>query len=159
MSAAHPLPRRVPGYSNGELRRGGRRHAAVFSSSSHAAAGARRWARQVTGFPPAEASMLELVTSELVSNALQHTASGRPGGFFTIKIAFMTPSCLRLEVTDGGPRVTDKCSFPDWGGGPVDSDHGRGLAIVGEVSRRTGVLGVVGGPLTVWAILDRADLR
>lgn len=71
----------------------------------------------------------------------------------------MSATRIRVEVTDGGPRVTDESTFPDWNGGPVDSDHGRGLFLVRETSRRSGVLGVMGGPLTVWTVVDRADLR
>lgn len=156
-----PLPRRVRGYSNGELRKtNGRRHAAVFSSSSSlAVAGARRWVRLVTGLPPGEAFGLELVVSEIVSNVIKHSASGRPGGFFTIRVAFLTSTRIRVAVTDGGPQVTDEITFPDWNGGSPDEDHGRGLLLVKETSRRTGVLGVMGGPLTVWAVIDRDDLR
>lgn len=161
-----PLPRRVAGYSTGEMRRRlGRRHASVFSSSSgRAVAGARRWARHVTGLPATEANDLELVVSELVTNALRHSASGHPGGFVTVRIAFMSASRIRVSVTDGGPRVLGEAAFPEW---PTEMpladcpkpEHGWGLLLVQEKSRRHGVLGIKGGPLTVWAVLDRADLR
>lgn len=156
-----PLPRRVPGHSTGELRaRAGRRHAAVFSSSPVAATGARRWVRLVTGLPPGQTFALELVVGELASNALKHSASGRPGGFFTLRVAFLTSTRVRVAVTDGGPQNTEEAKFPHWNGGSPHDDHGRGLLLVQEMSRhRCGVLGVVGAPLTVWAVLDRADLR
>lgn len=156
-----PLPRRVPGYSTGDLRtKAGRRHAAVFSCSPLAVTGARRWARSVTGLPPSEAFGLELVVSELASNAIKHSASGHPGGFFTLRLAFLTCTRVRVAVTDGGPQVTDQTTFPDWNGACPDHDHGRGLVLVRKMSRhRCGVLGVAGAPLTVWAVIDRTDLR
>jgi len=160
MLTTHPLPRRVRGCSTGELRlRAGRRHATVFGSSPLAVTQARRWVRSVTGLHPARAFSLELVVSELASNAIKHSASGRPGGFFTLRIAFLTSTRVRVAVTDGGPQVTDQATFPGWNGACPGDDHGRGLVLVKKMSRhRFGVLGVVGGPLTVWAVLDRTDL-
>jgi len=155
-----PPPRRVRGYSNGELtKQRGRRHASVFNSSAHSVAGARRWARMVTGLPRSEAYTLELVVSELVTNAIEHTATGSPGGSFTIGITFLDASRIRVAVTDSGPQLDGEPQYPNWFGACPDDDHGRGLPLVKALSRRTGVLGEVGGPLTVWAVIDRADLR
>lgn len=160
LNVAPPLPRRVPGYSNGELKKqAGRRHASIFSSSSKlAVAGARRWVRMVTGLPANEASALEVVVSELATNAIKHSESGSPGGFFTVRVAFLDASRIRIAVTDGGPKAFGSTRFPRWQGGSPDEDHGRGLVLVRALSRRAGVLGVKGGPLTAWAVIHRADL-
>src|SRR5699024_3382973 len=160
MLTRHTLHRRVQGCSTGKLRFTAERgHATVFGSSPLAVTQARRWVRSVTGLHPARAFSLELVVSELASNAIKHSASGRPGGFFTLRIAFLTSTRVRVAVTDGGPQVTDQATFPGWNGACPGDDHGRGLVLVKKMSRhRFGVLGVVGGPLTVWAVLDRTDL-
>ena len=156
-----PLPKRLSGYSTGELgKTRGRRHASVFSSSTKlCVSGARRWVRLVTGLPRHEASGLEIVVSELVTNALDHSASGEPGGLVTVRIAFLDVSRIRIAVTDSGPKVFGGPGFPDWSGDSPDPEHGRGLTLVQAFSRRTGVIGVRGEPLTVWAVIDRSDLR
>jgi anti-sigma regulatory factor (Ser/Thr protein kinase) len=61
-------------------------------------------ARQVlrcilAGSPRAED--LELIASELMSNAIQHTPSGHDGGTFTMTIRW-TPGGARIEIEDDG---------------------------------------------------------
>lgn len=44
-----------------------------------------------------------LCVSEIVSNAVQHSRSARPGGHFAVRVSHL-PGRLRVEVTDeGGP--------------------------------------------------------
>jgi anti-sigma regulatory factor (Ser/Thr protein kinase) len=69
-----------------------------------------------------------LLVSELVTNSLQHTASGQPGGTITVIVA-VAPGETLIEVTDNGgagepvPRA------------PGDGDEGgRGLHLVAELS-------------------------
>jgi serine/threonine-protein kinase RsbW len=70
-----------------------------------------------------------LCVSELATNAVLHSRSGRPGGRFTVRTA-VRAGRVRVEVEDeGGP----------WR--PAGAEHGqsgRGLAIVGEVASRWG---------------------
>lgn len=155
-----PLPRRVPGYSTGQLSRcSGRRHAACFSSASPAVRGARAWVRRVTGLPPAEADVLELLAAELATNAYTHSASGDEGGFLTVQVAFLETSVIRIGVLDQGPRPGSRLCFPSAQVSGADEEGGRGLALVRDISRRFGVLGSIGEPLTVWAVVYRSDLR
>jgi hypothetical protein len=82
------------------------------------------------------------VATELASNAVKHTASGRGGSF---AVAVMGGSqVMRVAVADGGaeagPRMNEE---------PV-GESGRGLLIVRGLSARTGACGDAHGRL-VWA--------
>jgi len=84
------------------------------------------------------------VATELSSNAVRHTASGR-GGWFTVGIARLG-ALVRVAVSDGGaplgPRMPDDPA----------AESGRGLLIVCGLSARAGVCGDHRGR-TVWAEL------
>jgi len=72
-----------------------------------------------------------LLTSELCTNALQHTASGS-GGLFEVTV-YRGDGALRIEVRDDGsetvPTVRDFEEF---------SENGRGLEIVRMIAHRWG---------------------
>jgi hypothetical protein len=82
------------------------------------------------------------VATELASNAIRHTTSGR-GGWFAAEVTWHA-SAVQVAVADGGgpaePHVID-----DPGG-----EHGRGLLLVRGLSVRTGFTGDQRGRL-VWA--------
>jgi anti-sigma regulatory factor (Ser/Thr protein kinase) len=85
-----------------------------------------------------------LVASELASNAVLHTASGR-GGSFAVELNLFR-EVIRVAVADGGERA-----------GPMLADdvlgeRGRGLLIVCGLAMRSGVSGDCRGRL-VWAEL------
>lgn len=94
---------------------------------------ARAFIRDVIGCCPLldEAALL---TSELCTNALQHSASGN-GGTFEVTI-YHGPGSLRVEVRDDGsastpaPQAADSCS-----------EDGRGLEIVACIAHRWGQRG------------------
>lgn len=90
---------------------------------------ARRWTRQNTGFGPIQANHLELVVSELMNNALQHTTSGLPGGTVLVQIEH---TCLYvvLSVTDNGPLQGKTPSYPQTQPLCPDWPSGRGLYLV-----------------------------
>ncbi|MEC9053317.1 MAG: ATP-binding protein [Actinomycetota bacterium] len=70
-----------------------------------------------------------LVLSELVSNAVRH---GRPTSTGHVEVSWsLEPERLVLEVADGGRDGAVEAVDAD-----PDSDHGRGLMIVGEVCDR-----------------------
>ncbi|GGL52194.1 ATP-binding protein [Planomonospora parontospora] len=95
----------------------------------------------------AAAEQAVLMTSELATNAVQHTRSGA-GGFFEVSVYLRGPF-LRVEVADGGsalqaPRVR-----------PLDPEAeqlpgGRGLAIVELCAARWGQSGDGGPGRVVW---------
>lgn len=62
-----------------------------------------------------------LICSELATNAILHSESGRPGGQFTVRAEVREDDYLWVEVEDQGGRWAE----------PEDSDQrGRGLQIV-----------------------------
>jgi anti-sigma regulatory factor (Ser/Thr protein kinase) len=73
---------------------------------------------------------LELLTTELVSNAVRH--GGADDGETVVLHLAIAPRCLRVEVCDGGPGFEPGRPSP-YGEG------GYGLFIVSEVSSRWGV--------------------
>jgi anti-sigma regulatory factor (Ser/Thr protein kinase) len=85
-----------------------------------------------------------ICTSELAANAVRHSASGQPGGHFTIRVD-LRPGCwLRLEVKDqGGP----------WSGPAEDIERGHGLDIVSRIAADWGAEGS-GRSRALWARLD-----
>ena len=101
----------------------------------------RRWLASLLPQCPARDDVISVAT-ELASNALRHTASGR-GGWFAVEIAWYR-SIVRVAVADGGgpadPHVIDDPA----------AEHGRGLLLVRGLSVRTGVTGDQHGRV-VWA--------
>ena len=101
----------------------------------------RRWLASLLPDCPARDDVA-CVASELGSNAVRHTASGREG-WFAVEITFHR-SVVRVAVADcgapAGPRVIDDPA----------GEHGRGLLVVKGLSARTGVCGDHRGRL-VWA--------
>jgi serine/threonine-protein kinase RsbW len=88
------------------------------------------------------------VATELATNAVVHTASGR-GGWFAVEITWHR-AVVRVAVADcgapGGPRMIDDPA----------GEHGRGLLVVRSLSVRTGVCGDHRGRL-VWADVPWGD--
>ncbi len=101
----------------------------------------RRWLATLLPECPARDDVISVAT-ELGSNALRHTASGR-GGRFGVEITW-DRSAVRVAVADAGgpaePRVIEDPAAED----------GRGLLLVRGLSVRTGVVGDHRGRL-IWA--------
>ncbi|MEZ0107916.1 anti-sigma regulatory factor (Ser/Thr protein kinase) [Catenulispora sp. EB89] len=96
---------------------------------------ARVWVRKTLGEDPGVDDVV-LVASELATNAVRHSASGRPGGTFTLHLsAFIDRWHVRVDDA-GGLNVPRIQSVDD------DQDEaGRGLAMVAGLSLRWGVFG------------------
>jgi Histidine kinase-like ATPase domain len=109
----------------------------------------RRGAGPAPGWRGPERDELLSVASELAGNSLLHTASGDPGGSFTVEVAWRQ-STVHVAVTDGGslgePRVIED----------PDGEHGRGLLLVHGLSARTGWAGDERGRV-VWAQIAWPD--
>ena len=85
-----------------------------------------------------------LCVSELATNAVLHSRSGRPGGRFTVR-ATVRAGGVRVAVTDeGGPWGDERDG---------DGQSGRGLLIVGELASRWG-RDEGGAGRTVWFEID-----
>lgn len=52
-----------------------------------------------------------LIVSELASNAVRHSRSGRKGGWFLV-IVVLDDDRVRIEVTDEGATIDRNCSLP-----------------------------------------------
>jgi anti-sigma regulatory factor (Ser/Thr protein kinase) len=73
-----------------------------------------------------------LICSELGANAVQHSASARPGGHFTVRAEVREGDYAWIEVEDdGGP----------WAGRERTGERGRGLVIVDELAAHWDVRG------------------
>jgi anti-sigma regulatory factor (Ser/Thr protein kinase) len=111
---------------------------ATLPGTLAAVAIARKLAREaLTGCPRADD--LVLAISELASNAVIHSASGQ-GGTFALRVR-TAPSWARVEISDQGPAVNR----------PPIARNGWGLAIVADVTDRTGVTSQADGHRTAWA--------
>lgn len=118
--------------------------ASTFHAAPAQVALARQFlAGQLTGSPAREDAVLCL--SEIAANAVLHSASRRPGGTFTVRVAPVAAG-VRVEVTDeGGPWQAS---------GDADALSGHGLDIVGRVAARWGVTGD-DSARTVWFEITR----
>lgn len=95
---------------------------------------ARRWTRDIlSGHPCVDNA--ELIVSELGSNALNHTASGRDFGTFQLTLSLL-PQTVTISVSDAGaspePHVTEADLY---------DTHGRGLSIVMALACRVDITG------------------
>ncbi|MFW5416330.1 ATP-binding protein [Nocardiopsis sp. CNT-189] len=118
-------------------------HSAVFRCSlpgkPSKVAEARRWAAATLAHrvraDPAVVETAELLISEAVTNAITHTATGQPGGSFTVVIR-PYPAGVRIEVHDAGGAAT--APRPLYA---ADADeHGRGLALMAILAQEWGIL-------------------
>lgn len=102
----------------------------------------RRLIASAAELPPVDSDAATLLTSELVTNAIVHSDSGRPGGTVTI-VAIGVPDGLLVEVIDEGsadaPVVKSDLFAAD----------GRGLFLVQQLAAQWGYLRDPAGT-TVW---------
>lgn len=110
-------------------------YSATFPGSKECVHEARKWTQHKLGGAQGTDDVV-LVASELATNAIRHTASGLPGGTFTLHLASLS-NRWRVRVDDAGgpdePRVQ-----------AVDDDEdeaGRGLVMVAGLSSAWGFVG------------------
>ncbi len=100
----------------------------------------------------AEADTAELVVSELATNALRHTPSGKPGGTFVV-VVWARADGVRVAVYDlgsaCGPAITPS-------GGNELRASGHGLVLVARLAKEWGATTTRAGR-RVWAELSGAD--
>jgi anti-sigma regulatory factor (Ser/Thr protein kinase) len=75
-----------------------------------------------------------LLTSELVTNSIQHSSSCRPGGTVTI-VMIAIPAGIRVEVIDDG-GLTNPTVDLGRSGQPDLAENGHGLRLVEILSAR-----------------------
>src|SRR5712692_5763965 len=125
----------------------GMRWRRVFPGEDRQLSVLRRWLQSLLPDCAARGDVASVAT-ELSTNAIRHTASGR-GGWFAVEITWHQLA-VRVAVADGGspgePRVIDDPA----------GESGRGLLLVRGLSVRTGVSGDHRGRL-VWADIPWGD--
>jgi anti-sigma regulatory factor (Ser/Thr protein kinase) len=89
-----------------------------------------------------------LLVSEVVTNSLIHSDSGRPGGTITVRV-IITPGESRVEVADDGG---DGEPVPRTAPGDADAEDGRGLFLLQELADEWGHFRQ-GGRLITWFTL------
>ncbi|RAY11792.1 ATP-binding protein [Actinomadura craniellae] len=89
------------------------------------------------------------VVSELAANAILHTRSGEPGGWFGVEIALGDHVRIAVRDLGGGavPAIAPGRPAESW------SENGRGLAAVAALALPMGYTGDPGAGHTVWAHL------
>jgi serine/threonine-protein kinase RsbW len=102
----------------------------TFAGRPESVSAARSW---VAGFFPVPAASADaaLMTSELVTNAIQYSASRLPGGQVTVSVG-IGDGALRVDVIDQGeiaPRMTTRHGL------------GLGLALVAALADASGADG------------------
>jgi serine/threonine-protein kinase RsbW len=111
---------------------------------------ARGWLTQIVdGFAAVDEVLL--ACSELVANAIMHSESGRPGGYFTVRLAIRA-DIVRVEVLDEGGPWPGGHGRSGFSGGQAEEDAsqcGRGLAIVAAITDAWGIAGDQDGR-TAW---------
>jgi anti-sigma regulatory factor (Ser/Thr protein kinase) len=98
-----------------------------------------------------EAESAELVVSELATNAVRHSASGLPGGAFTVRVT-LRPDGVTVAVDDLG-----SAGEPSIRGGSDELPmSGLGLVLVATLAKEWGSTRT-GSGRRVWAELSGSD--
>jgi hypothetical protein len=105
---------------------------------------ARRWLAASLPGCPVLGDVVSIVT-ELGSNAILHSATGRDGKF-AVEVTHAASGVLVAVTDDGGPGEPRVIAG-------ADGEHWRGLVLVRGLSARMGAVGGLGGR-TVWARID-----
>ncbi|MEV6157484.1 ATP-binding protein [Nonomuraea sp. NPDC052129] len=74
----------------------------------------------------ADVNAVRLVVSELVTNAVSHSASAEAGGFVTVEVTSLDIATAYIEVIDDGTAMT----FPEVRNADAGDCGGRGLWLV-----------------------------
>ncbi len=113
---------------------------------------ARAFVARTLGEGRACAPTAVLLTSELVTNALQHSDSRRDGGTITIAL-IAVPGGIRAEVTDEGGTTVPVLS-PGQPGPSELEERGRGLQLVDMLSARWNYLCDTAGTVTWFELAE-----
>jgi anti-sigma regulatory factor (Ser/Thr protein kinase) len=91
------------------------------------------WVLEDAGLPGVDSDAATLLTSELVTNAILHTDSGKPGGTVTVIVTGLPDGAL-VEVVDNGSAGTPVVNGAAFTGG------GQGLFLVQQMATQWGYL-------------------
>jgi anti-sigma regulatory factor (Ser/Thr protein kinase) len=108
--------------------------ALVLPGRPEAAAGARDFAGKVlAGYPAAGDAIIAL--NEMVTNAVQHSRSGLPGGTLEVRLTVTAASVL-AEVVDDGPLGAPAAASRE-----TFAERGRGLVLIEALTQAWGATG------------------
>ena len=127
-------PQALPGASEQRWRK-------AFPGEEWQLSAIRRWLTSLLPECPARDDVI-LVATELATNAVLHTKSGR-GGLFDVEITW-SEQVVRVAVADSGSPDSPRAVADPSG------EHGRGLLVVAALSTRTGTY-LDHGSRVVWA--------
>jgi anti-sigma regulatory factor (Ser/Thr protein kinase) len=134
-SSTPALPRRIPPEVAPVLR--------VLPGSPESANTARLLARQVLGDNHPAVETVQLLISELVTNAIMHSESGTPGGTVTVALC-PGPAGVLVQVRDnGGPSAPSLTATSE-----SVAEHGYGLLLVDALADCWGTVACVEGRVT-----------
>jgi anti-sigma regulatory factor (Ser/Thr protein kinase) len=109
---------------------------------------ARRWVGEILqDIVPHLLDDMRLIATEYVTNSVRHSVAA-DGEQIHLRIK-RTDGMIRLEVEDGGDRVTPETGWT----GAEAADYGRGLAIVAVTADQMGDETTDAGGRLAWAVL------
>ena len=118
-------------------------HQRAFRARPDQVREARRFLAAILAGTPVEEDVV-LCVSELASNCVNHSASGRRRGRFTVRADIRDGDYVWLEVGDEGGRWRE----------PAHRDRMHGLGIVRQLAAE---VGVAGHEFTGWVVWARFD--
>ncbi|MFC7330500.1 ATP-binding protein [Marinactinospora rubrisoli] len=110
----------------------------VLPGNLTAVRSARALARDVltAHYTPDLVDTVALCVSEAVTNAVQHTRSGDPGGTVTLRFyALGARTALHVDVQDDGPLKPDDRPAVCDAAADLTAERGRGLYLIHELTR------------------------
>ncbi len=154
VSGRIPGPRRPGGGVGRSSARWG-----YFGGNPKDVALAREWLLRNARLQDGSGFWVELVLSELATNAVQHTATGEPHGRMGISFELLGNQVALMSVVDQGPRLRGGVKMPQVVDRQPGEMHpgGRGLWLVDRIAEYWWWEGRRGFPLEMRAMvrLDR----
>ena len=118
----------------------------VLPGTPESAGAARSMTRQLLGEGHPAAETVQLVVSELVTNAIVHSNSGAPGGTVTVALCPGRSGILVQVRDDGGPSEPCLCGVAAEEG--AGAEHGYGLLLVDALAETWGTISSPDGRIT-----------
>lgn len=106
----------------------------TFPGVPGSAGDARRWTAGIlaaAGYGDVDTAVL--LVSELVTNSVQHSRSGRDGGEVRVSVTVIAGAYVELGVRDDGP-AGDIVPVVPGARQPADAESGRGLWLAGQLA-------------------------
>lgn len=122
----------------------GERASQTASGTAESVAWARRWtAGQLVTAPQRTRDDVEVIVSEMATNAVMHTE-----GAYRVAVHLVSEAVAYIEVIDAGAGTTPQVQRP-----AEDAEGGRGLAVVQALADGWGTQITAEGERLVWALI------